>query len=109
MYTESRKMKLMNLFSGKEWRLRKWNCGHSRGRTERRIKKAASTYISYHVQNRELGRSCYVTQGAQPGLCDDQDGWDRGRGGRRYMYNNGSCALLYGRNQQNFVKQFSPY
>ena len=42
-------MKLMNLFAGKEWRPRKWTCAHSSGRTEGQIKKAASTYICYHV------------------------------------------------------------
>ena len=42
---ESRKMVLMNLFAGKEWRLRsrKWTSGHSRRR------RVALTQIYYHV------------------------------------------------------------
>ena len=30
----------------------------------------------------ELVRSCYETQGAQPGTLWDWEGWDGGRGGR---------------------------
>ena len=44
IYTKSRKMILMNLFSGKEWRrrCREWTCGHSRRRHSRRTQMSSS-------------------------------------------------------------------
>ena len=43
IYMESRKMVLMNVFAGQEWRRR----GRRVGQTER----VAWTYIHYHLQN----------------------------------------------------------
>ena len=44
IYTKSRKMIFMNLFSGKEWRrrCREWTCGHSRRRHSRRTQMSSS-------------------------------------------------------------------
>jgi len=48
---ESRKMALMNLFSGKEWRhgFREQTCGHSVGKRVGQTEEAAATYLQYHV------------------------------------------------------------
>ena len=50
---ESRKMVLMNLFEGNEWRhrCREWICGHSQGwrDIEGQIKDVASKYMHYYV------------------------------------------------------------
>ena len=52
------------------------------------------------------GGSCCVTQGAQPrALWVLGEGGSRGRG---HMYTYGCFTQLYGRNQQNIVKQLSP-
>ena len=47
IYMESRKMLLMNLFAGKEWRhrRRKWTCGHSGEGESGMAEKVASAYI----------------------------------------------------------------
>ena len=44
------------------------------------MEKVAS-YIHSPVYNRWLGRSCYITQGAQPGALDDLEEWDGEEGG----------------------------
>ena len=73
LYTKSRKMVLMNLFAGKEWRrrCRDRTCGQE---WEGSVEKAASTYISC-VKWIWVG-SCCLTQGAQPGTL----WWPRGVG-----------------------------
>ena len=49
IHMESRKMILMNLVAGKEWRCRyiKWTCGYSGGRKSGKMRKYP--YIHYHV------------------------------------------------------------
>ena len=50
----SRKMVLMNLFAGKEWRCicREWTCGPSEGRRGwQELQKVEFTYIHYYVEN----------------------------------------------------------
>ena len=43
------------------------------------------------------------------GLCNNLEGWDRERGsrGRENMYTYGWFMLIFGRKQQNYVKQIS--
>ena len=38
--------------------------------------------IHYHVSDRQLGGSCYVTLEPSLPLCDDLEGWDGGKAGR---------------------------
>ena len=52
IYMESRKMVLMNLFTGKEWRrrCREWTCEHSGARRGwEELRKVALTYTYYAV------------------------------------------------------------
>ena len=65
MYIESRKMVLMNPFSGQQWRRRHREqlCGHGGGGG--RIERIVWKHIHYHMQNREQVGICCVTQGAQ--------------------------------------------
>ena len=50
-HTKSKKMVLMNLIVGKEWRhrYRKWTCEQCRKERVGQMEKVASTYIHYHV------------------------------------------------------------
>ena len=56
-------------------------------------------------------RGCYITQETNLALSDDLEGWVWGSGGdsggREHIYNYDWCALLYGKNQHNILKQFS--
>ena len=47
VYMKSRKMVLMNLFSGKEWRCRyrEWTCGHTRGKG--RVGRSSPLYYTH--------------------------------------------------------------
>ena len=38
-------------------------------------------------------RSCCVTQGVQPALCDDIEGWDRGRVGDGREMGHSNCRF----------------
>ena len=48
---ESRKMVLMNLFTGQKWRSihTEQTCGHSVGKRVGQTEKVAATYLQYHV------------------------------------------------------------
>ena len=50
IYTGSRKMVLMNLLAGKEWRgrYREWTCGQCGRERVGQMEKVASTHIHYH-------------------------------------------------------------
>ena len=58
IYTESRKMVLMYLFAGQEWRRRgsEQTCEHWAGRRGWEKLRVALTYIHFHVQDSELGK-----------------------------------------------------
>ena len=82
---ESRKIVLMNLFAGKEWRhrCREWTCKHG-GKGRERVgwmEKVASTY-------EQLVRSCCITQGAQPDALWWPTGvvWEKGREAQEKKY-----------------------
>ena len=64
---ESRKMLLMNLFSGKEWRLKctELTCGYS-GEEEKGMNGESSIGIYTLPYVKQLVRSCCITQRAQP-------------------------------------------
>jgi len=51
IYMEFRKMVLMNLFAGQQWRSRhrEQACGHSSGRRVGQIERVALKHIHYHV------------------------------------------------------------
>ena len=51
IYTPSRKMVLMNLFAGQQWRsrYREQACGHSSGRRVGQTERVALKHIHYHV------------------------------------------------------------
>ena len=51
-HTESKKMLLLNLIAGKEWRhrYRKWTCGQWRKDRVGQMEKVASTYTHYRVK-----------------------------------------------------------
>ena len=54
IYLESRKIVLMNLFAGPQWRHRHREepCGHSEGRRGRDKFRGAWKHIHYHMYNR---------------------------------------------------------
>ena len=68
MHMESRKMLLINLFSGQElrYRCREHTCGHSRGRRRLDLRKKY-TYTLPCGKRTTLEKGLgYITQGAQP-------------------------------------------
>ena len=81
---ESRRLVLMNLFAGQQWRHRHREqiYRHSwEGDSGTNGGSGIDIYILQCVE--ELaGKSCYITQGASLTLCDDLEGGDRGREGK---------------------------
>ena len=65
----SRKMVLVDLFTGQEerHRQREQTCGRSRGRRGKDHFRAALKHIYDHAEEGEPVRTCWTTQGAQPG------------------------------------------
>ena len=81
LFSKSRKVVLMNLLSGKEWRRgsREWTYGHNRRSGWNELRKQHRIYTVLNVKQIAVG-SCCVIQGAQMVLLDDLDSWDEGRG-----------------------------
>ena len=85
---EPRKMVLMNLFEGKEWRhrCREWDLGTQWGWVRvGQMEKVASTYVYTIVCNTDSWREVAL-QHKKPNLalCDDLKEWDGGgEGGSR--------------------------
>ena len=52
--------------------------------------------------------SCYMTQRAEPALCNNLEGWEGGSRGRGHMYTYGRFMLMYGRNQPNIESNYTP-
>ena len=104
---KSGKMVLMNLFAGKEWRLRhrEWPCGHSRGGREgRNGESSISMYTLSGVSGWPV-RSCSAAQGPQSGTLwwPEGMGWGRGRtGGRGHVC---SCAVKANTTLQKLKKK----
>ena len=90
---ESRKITLMSLFAGKEWRgrHREQACGHSGGSSGGRTGGVAWKHALYHVQKREpVGICCYDTNCV---LCDNLEGWG-GEGGAREVPEGGGDMCI---------------
>ena len=75
---DSRKMVLMDLLAGQQWRCRHRGDSWTQRRRERlgRTERAAWKYTLYHVWNGQPVGICCMTQGAQISLCDNLHGWD---------------------------------
>ena len=85
---ESRKMVLMNLFAGQQWRCRhrEPTCGHSRGgEGGMDWKSNTETYTLQYVKQIASGNLVYDTGNPKPVLCDNLEGWEgeRGQGFKR--------------------------
>ena len=82
---ESRKIVLMKLFAGQQWRHREkeQTYGHS-GAGEGGVNGESSreTYTLPYVK--EPVEICCMMQSSTPGLCDNREGWDGVRDGRRF-------------------------
>ena len=109
IYMESRKTVLTSLFSGQEERCRLKDQWHSGGRRGWDGLRAAVRHTGYHVGNRQLVGSCYVTRGAQPRaprklrVVGWGGWWKGGSRGSGHVYS--WFKWLYGRNQHNILKK----
>ena len=68
------------------------------GENERvgRIGRIALKHMHYHMQKRSLRGSCWKAQEAQPGACDDQEGWDEVGGAREVQEEGHMCIPVAG-------------
>lgn len=80
IYTESRKMVLMNLFAGQgETQMQKTGMWAQRGKERVGwIGSAALTYTHCHAYSRQLVGNCYTAESSSLVSCDDPEEWDAG-------------------------------
>ena len=111
---ESRKMILMNLFAGQEWRHRHREqtldtAGEGEGGTN--WESSTETYALPCVKWIANGNFLYNTWWL-PVVCDILEEWEGVGVGERLrrgcMYTYDWLTLLYGRSQQNIVNQYPP-
>ena len=110
IYMEYRKMVLMNLFAGQQWRNRykEQTYGH-RGRGGGRrwdIESNMEIYSAICKIDSQWEFAVWLRE-LKPGLCNNLEGWEGGSRGRGSMYTCGWFILRFDRKQQNSVKQLS--
>ena len=93
---DSRKMVLMDLLEGQQWRCRHRGDSWTQRRRERvgQTERAAWRYTLYHVWNGQPVGICCMTQGAQISLCDNLHGWDGVGDGREVQEGGGRCIPM---------------
>ena len=109
MYMEPKKMVLINLFAGQQWRrgYKEQTCGHSgEGAGGMKWEGSAETHTSAHGKQTATGHllpdagssDCGSVTNHTGGTWREAGGGPRGRG---HMYNYGRFMLMYGRKQHN--------
>ena len=98
IYMESRRMALMSLFAGQQWRCRhrEKTCGHSWGRTRRGENWESSTeiYTLPYMKQISSGNLLHDTGSSNPVLCDYLEVWDAVRDGREILEGGGTCTPM---------------
>ena len=110
---DSRKIVLMKLFAGQEYRHRhrEQTCGHRRWRRGWDRPTGALKHTHYICKERANGKLLYNTGSSTQCTLQPrgwvQWGWEVGLRSKGHVYTHGWFTLLYGRNQQDIVKKFS--
>ena len=112
---KSRKMVLMNLSAGQQWRCRhrEQTCGHSGGRVGASWESDIEIYTLPFGKQKASGNWLYDAGSANLLLCDNLEvlgwggRWEGGSGGAGHLCSYGRFMLTYGRNQHNTVKQLT--
>ena len=98
IYMESRRMALMSLFAGQQWRCRhrEKTCGHSWGRTRRGKNWESSTeiYTLPYMKQISSGNLLHDTGSSNPVLCDYLEVWDAVRDGREILEGGDTCTPM---------------
>ena len=107
---EFRKMVLIKLFAGQQWIHRLKDTVWRREEGEGGIYEESNmeTRITIFKTNSQWEFAIWLSE-LKPGLCNNLEGWD-GEGGscrRGHMYTYGWFMLMFGRNENNSVKQLS--
>ena len=97
MYMESRKMVMMNLFSGQQWRCkhREHTCGHSVGRRgwDEWREKHGSIYSIIRKIYSQWEFAVWFGE-LKPGLCNNLEWWDGMAGEREVQEGKDICISM---------------